>query len=394
MELHEHQAKGILAKFGVPSPPFAIISLKDKEEGHLDRHIEEALVRLGISQGVIKAQVLAGGRGKAGGILFAKSREEIHTRCFDLLGKTLVTPQTKKEGIKIEKIMISPFVDIEKELYIAVLLDRSKKESCLIGSMEGGMDIEEIAKTSPEKIARLSIPPTRPLYSFEILEFIKKLGFTMEMFIPAISLIQALTSAFKKLDATLIEINPLVITKQNQLVALDAKCAIDDNSLFRQKELAALFDEKDLSEQEQRARKADLSYVSMEGTIGCMVNGAGLAMATMDMIGHFGQKAANFLDVGGSATREKIAEGFRIILADPKVKGILVNIFGGIMNCETIAEGILEAAKERTIRVPIVVRMEGNNVEGARHRLNNSSLSLHVASNLKEAALEIAKAVR
>lgn len=377
MHTHEFQAKMILREFGVPVPDFAIISTLEE--------LPQALDDLALEAAVVKAQIHAGGRGKAGGVKIGKDREEVKKFVKEMLGKRLVTKQTGKEGIIAETLIISAPIDIAKEYYLGIVLDRPKAQAMLIASPEGGIDIEEVAEKTPHKILK-TVPLDGKFKTFQAWEIIKFMGWNGPQIEQGIKLIEALTKAFVTTDAILLEINPLVLTKQGHLSALDAKLSIDDNALFRQQGLAKFYDPSQDSPLEARARENDLAYVALDGEIGCMVNGAGLAMATMDIIHYFGGSPANFLDVGGGATEDKIAEGFKIILSDPKVKAVLVNIFGGIMNCATLAGGIISAAKEFRITCPLIVRMEGTNVETGKQMLAEAGLDIIIADSLKDAA--------
>lgn len=384
MNLHEYQAKEILACYPLPIPPFGVAST-----------VAEAVEvgeRLQLEQAVLKIQVHAGGRGKAGGVKFAKTKEEIASVARSLLGLKMVNLQTGPEGVIAHKILISRPVDIEKEYYLSVLIDRNEASPILIASPEGGMDIEEVASRSPEKILKIPFSIDGRLRAYQLFSLAKFMGWEGAVAKQGTEIAKGLARAFLENDAALLEINPLVLTKDQKLVLLDAKMSLDDNALFRHKDLASLYDPTQESAQEAAAKKYDLAYIAMHGEIGCMVNGAGLAMATMDIIQLFGKAPANFLDVGGSATKEKVAEGFRIILSDPKVKAILVNIFGGIMNCATLAEGVIAAAKEQHIRVPIVVRMEGTNVEMGRRLFQESGLKIITASDMEQAAKKVVEA--
>lgn len=365
MNLHEYQAKEILRKFGVPVPDFWVAST-----------VEEAAAT-GLDQAVLKIQVHAGGRGKAGGVKFAKSKEELKKIAKELIGMKMVNQQTGPEGVVANKILISKPLDIAKEYYLGAVIDRALGKPILIASPEGGMDIEE-----SKNILRLPFGFDGTLKPYQMLRLAKFMGWGKE----ADKVVKGLAKCFIETDAALLEINPLIKTPSGEIVALDAKLSIDDNALFRQKEIAAMYDPSQVSPQEAAAKEYDLAYIAMHGSIGCMVNGAGLAMATMDIIQLFGGAPANFLDVGGGATKEKVAEGFRIILSDPKVKAVLVNIFGGIMNCATIAEGVIHAARELKIKIPIVVRLEGTNVEEGRRLFKEAHLNIISAENLEDAA--------
>ncbi len=385
MNTHEYQAKEVLKGYGVPIPEFGVACL---------RHEVEHLIKiLRLKEAVIKIQVHAGGRGKAGGVKFAKTPDEILTMAEKLIGMKLVNNQTGPEGVIAHKVIISKPIDIQKEYYLGAIIDRTKAEPILIASPEGGMEIEEIAAKHPEKILTVPIGLDGKVKGFHLLQLGKFMGWEGEVLKAGMKMAAAVAKAFIEKDASLLEINPLVLGKDGKLWALDAKLSIDDNALFRQPEMALLFDPTQITKNEVDARKHDLSYVALDGNIGCMVNGAGLAMATMDIIKYAGGKPANFLDVGGGATADKIAAGFKILLADPKVKAVLINIFGGIMNCATIAEGVLAAAAEISVKVPLVVRMEGTNVEEGTKMLEKSGLKIQTADNLEEAADKVVKAL-
>lgn len=375
MNLHEYQAKEILNKFGIPITPFFLISSYEEAEKIVkEHHLEKA---------VLKIQVHAGGRGKAGGIKFAKNQKEILEHAKSLIGMKIVNNQTGPKGLVAHQVMLTFPVEIVNENYLAITIDRKKGDLVLIASPEGGMDIEELAIHSPEKILHLSIPKEGKLRSFHLIRIAKFMGWTKP---EGTQIVQSLLKAFQETDALLFEINPLVLTKDNQFVALDAKLVVDENALYRHPEIKSQVDLSQMLPQEAKAYQNELSYVALDGNIGCMVNGAGLAMATMDIIQYYGGKPANFLDVGGGASKEKVAEGFKIILSDPQVKAIFVNIFGGIMNCETLALGIVEAAKELKIEVPLIIRMEGTNVDQGKKILNESNLNILVANTMEEGA--------
>ncbi len=386
MNLHEYQAKEIFKKFGIPVPVFKVAST-----------VKEALQAahaLHLKQAVLKIQVHAGGRGKAGGVKFAKSANEIPEIAETLLGMKMVNQQTGPDGVIARQILISAPLDIAKEFYLCAIVDRGQAEPMLIASPEGGMDIEEIAEKTPEKILKMPFGFDGTLKPYQLLRLTKFMGWTGEMAEKGALLAQQVARCFLETDASMLEINPLVETPSGDLYALDAKLAIDDNALFRHPELTAFYDPTQGSPQEALAKQFDLAYIAMHGEIGCMVNGAGLAMATMDIIKLHGASPANFLDVGGSATKEKVAEGFRIILSDPKVEAVLVNIFGGIMNCAVLAEGVVAAAKELKMEIPIVVRMEGTNVELGKKIFEESHLKIIPASDLEDAAKKVVQAIR
>jgi len=378
MNIHEFQTKQILKKYGIPIPKYSVVTSTEELEGALDA--------LGLAKAVIKIQVHAGGRGKAGGVKLARSREEIREAARQLLGMRLINNQTGKEGVVAKSVLISSLVDYAKEYYVGAIIDRKAAQGVLIVSPEGGVEIEEVAVKNPEKILTVPIGLGGILREFQLIRLLKFLGWRGKTAEQGKKLLVALAKAFVETDASLLEINPLVETKEGDLWALDAKLSVDDNALFRQKEIAAFYDPSQSSPNEVQAKKFDLAYVALDGEIGCMVNGAGLAMATMDIIHYYGGSPANFLDVGGGATEEKVAEGFKIILADPQVKAILVNIFGGIMNCATLAGGIISAAGELQLKVPLIVRMEGTNVEQGKKMLQESGLNIQIAKGLADAA--------
>ncbi len=378
VNLHEYQAKKILKRFGLVIPEFSVASTTDEAK--------EIAEQLGLDQAVLKIQVHAGGRGKAGGVKFAKTRTQIAQLARELIGMKMINQQTGPDGVIAHKILISKPVDIVREFYLGTLIDRKSAVPVLIASPEGGMEIEEVALKTPEKILTMPFGFDGRLRSYQLLRLAKFMGWEGELAKKGMQTAAGLAKCFIETDASLLEINPLVQTKGGDIVILDAKLAIDDNALFRQSEIVAMYDPGQVSLQEAAAKEYDLAYIPMHGDIGCMVNGAGLAMATMDMIQLCGGAPANFLDVGGSADKEKVAEGFRIILSDPKVRSILVNIFGGIMNCATIAEGVIAAAQELKIRLPLTVRLEGNNVEEGKRLFRESGLKIQSADDLKTAA--------
>ncbi len=378
MNTHEYQAKEILKKYDVPVPEGAVVSTLEEAR--------QAVVRLNLHEALVKVQVHTGGRGKAGGVKFAKSREETLQLVEKMLGMHVVTNQTGKEGVIAHKLLLYAPEQIAKEYYVGAVIDRQKGRAVIIASPEGGMDIEEIAATHPDKILTLPIRFDGQLRTYHKVALAKFMGWKGDLAKQGIAITSAVARAFIDTDASLLEINPLVETPEGKLVAVDAKLSIDENALFRQPELAKLFDATQVPAAEVRAKAFDLAYVALDGNIGCMVNGAGLAMATMDIIHHYGGKPANFLDVGGSATEEKVAEGFKIILSDPHVKAILVNIFGGIMNCVTLAGGIVMAAGQLKLAVPLIVRMEGTNVHNGKKMLADSGLNIIIADSLEEAA--------
>ena len=385
MKIHEYQAKEVLRKYGVPTP-----------RGVPCFSVDEAVKAAHSIPGkvwVVKAQIHAGGRGKGGGVKLAKSPDEVKTCAGEILGMQLKTHQTGPEGQKVRRLLIEEGADIKRELYVGMVVDRVTQKVCLMASSEGGMDIEEVAAHTPEKIHKVFVDPETGLKDAEADEVAAKIGIPPASVPQARAVLQALYRAFWDTDASLAEINPLVLTGDGRVVALDAKINFDSNALFRHPDLVALrdLDEEDAAEIE--ASKFDLSYISLDGNIGCLVNGAGLAMATMDTIKLYGAEPANFLDVGGGATAEKVTEAFKIMLKNPKVKGILVNIFGGIMQCDTIARGVVAAAREVNLSVPLVVRMKGTNDEIGRQILKDSGLPIIAADNMADAAQKIVAAV-
>ena len=385
MKIHEYQAKEVLRKYGVPTP-----------RGVPCFSVDEAVKAAQSIPGkvwVVKAQIHAGGRGKGGGVKLAKSLDEVKTFAGEILGMQLKTHQTGPEGQKVRRLLIEEGADIKKELYVGMVVDRVTQRVCLMASSEGGMDIEEVAAHTPEKIHKVFVDPETGLKNAEADEVAAKIGIHPASAPQARAVLQALYKAFWDTDASLAEINPLVLTGDGRVVALDAKINFDSNALFRHPDLVALrdLDEEDAAEIE--ASKFDLSYISLDGNIGCLVNGAGLAMATMDTIKLYGAEPANFLDVGGGATAEKVTEAFKIMLKNPKVKGILVNIFGGIMQCDTIARGVVAAAREVNLSVPLVVRMKGTNDEIGRQILKDSGLPIISADNMADAAQKTVAAV-
>lgn len=386
MYIHEYQAKRVLRQFDIPIPEFALAAnLED---------VEEAIAERGWDQAVIKVQIHAGGRGKAGGVKLAHTPDEILDFSKTLLGMRIINNQTGKEGVVAEKILLSPLITYTKEFYVGATIDRKNACAMLILSPEGGVEIEEVADKHPEKILKMPIGPGGKLHGYQLLRMVSFMGWSGQTAEQGKTLLLNLSRAFVSTDASMIEINPLVVDATGQLLALDAKMSIDDNALYRQPELAEDYDPSQITPYEAQAKLNDLAYVALDGEIGCMVNGAGLAMATMDIIHHFGGRPANFLDVGGGASQEKVAEGFKILLSDPHVKAILVNIFGGIMNCATLASGILSVAKTQSIPVPLVVRMEGTNVEEGRKLLKEAKLNIIVANDLSDAAQKAIQAVR
>ncbi|MGE7997259.1 ADP-forming succinate--CoA ligase subunit beta [Lysinibacillus sp. NPDC093190] len=381
MNIHEYQGKEILRKYGVAVPNGKVAFSPDEAV--------KVAKELGSNVTVVKAQIHAGGRGKAGGVKIAKNLDEVRTYAKELLGKILVTHQTGPEGKEIKRLYIEEGSDIQKEYYLSLVLDRATSRVTMMGSEEGGMDIEEVAESHPEKIFKEVVDPVIGLTGFQARRMAFNMNIPANLVGKAVKLMLGLYQAFIDKDASIVEINPLVVTGQGEVLALDAKFNFDANALYRHKDIVELrdFDEEDPKEIE--ASKYDLSYISLDGNIGCMVNGAGLAMATMDTISYYGGSPANFLDVGGGATAEKVTEAFKIILSDPHVKGIFVNIFGGIMKCNIIAEGVVTAAKEIGLAVPLVVRLEGTNVELGKEILNASGLNIVAADSMADGAQKI-----
>ncbi|MGB8933350.1 MAG: ADP-forming succinate--CoA ligase subunit beta [Anaeromyxobacteraceae bacterium] len=385
MNIHEYQAKAFLRHFGVPVP-----------DGHVcynGASAREWAKRLGEGPWVVKAQIHAGGRGKGGGVKLARTAEEVRNIARDMLGMVLRTHQTGPEGKVVTRVLVENGCNIARELYVSLLVDRSTSLVTVMASTEGGMDIEEVAARTPEKIFREAIDPLVGLTPFQCRNLAFSLGLTGKLTSKAVDVLQGLYTTFIECDCSLLEVNPLVVTKEGELLALDAKFGFDDNAVFKHPQIAEYrdYDEEDPNEVE--ASQHDLSYVSLSGNIGCLVNGAGLAMATMDIIKHSGGQPANFLDVGGGATIERVTEAFKLILSDKNVKGILVNIFGGIMKCDVIATGVIEAAKQVSLRVPLVVRLEGTNVEKGREILAASGLNVIAADGMADAARKIVHAV-
>ena len=386
MNIHEHQAKEILREYGAPvSNGIVIFSTSE---------IKDKIKQLKTNEYVIKAQIHAGGRGKAGGVKLVKTLRELETETEKMFGKILVTHQTGPEGKEVKRIYIQEAYDIEKELYLSCLVDRETSKIAFISSTEGGMDIEKVAEKNPEKITTTKIDLKKTLSSEDIEKIISPFSFEPDQKKNAENLLNALFNSLINKDASLIEINPLVITKQKKLICLDAKMNFDDNAMYRRPEILKLRDLNEEDPAEIEAGKFGLSYIKLNGSIGCMVNGAGLAMATMDIIKLYGKEPANFLDVGGGASKEQVSAAFKLILSDKKVKGILINIFGGIMRCDVLAQGVVEAAKESNIEVPIVVRLAGTNFEKGIDILDKSGLKILSASNLNDAAKKIVDAIK
>ena len=385
MNIHEYQAKEILKRYGVPVPVGRVASTLEE--------VKAAAAELG-GRCVVKAQIHAGGRGKAGGVKLAKSPEDAVEKASEILGKNLVTHQTGPEGRQVRRVLVEQGVNIERELYLGMVLDRTQSRVTTICSSEGGVEIEEVAAKHPEKILKEAIDPAVGLQPFQCRRLAFALGVPQELVGKMVAMMQALYRAFDDCDCSIAEINPLILTKEGQVMALDAKMNFDSNALFRHKDILALRDLNEEDPREIEASKYELSYISLDGNIGCMVNGAGLAMATMDIIKLCGGEPANFLDVGGGATKERVAQAFRIILSDVRVRGVLINIFGGIMRCDVLAQGVVDAARELSIKVPLVVRMQGTNVESGRKILSDSGLPIISAETMAEAAEKIVQAVK
>ena len=395
MNIHEYQAKGLLAKFGVSVPRGAV--------AYTPEEASKAAKDLGGDIWVVKSQIHAGGRGAGhfvdnpdggGGVRLARSDEEIRAHAEAMLGQTLVTKQTGPVGKEVKRIYVEEGCDIARELYLSLLVDRETSRIVIVASTEGGMDIETVAEESPEKIAQVAIDPVTGIMPFHTREIAFGLGLEGSQIKSAAKFLNAMYKAFLELDASMVEINPLVVTGSGDVIALDAKMNFDDNALYRQAEVEALRDEDEEDPMELEASKHELNYIKLDGSIGCMVNGAGLAMATMDIVKLHGSAPANFLDVGGGATKERVTSAFKIILSDPNVEGILVNIFGGIMRCDVIAEGIVAAAREVSLHVPLVVRLEGTNVDLGKKILAESGLPIVSADDLGDAAEKIVNAVK
>ncbi|MBT3809518.1 MAG: ADP-forming succinate--CoA ligase subunit beta [Rhodospirillaceae bacterium] len=395
MNIHEYQAKGLLAKFGVAVPRGTVAYTPDEAS--------KAAQDLGGSIWVVKSQIHAGGRGAGhfaenpdggGGVRLAKSDDEVRAHAEAMLGQTLVTKQTGPDGKEVKRIYVEEGCDIARELYLSLLVDRETSRIVIVASTEGGMDIETVAEETPEKIAQVAIDPVTGIMPFHTREIAFGLGLEGSQIKSAAKFLTAMYKAFLELDASMVEINPLVVTGSGDVIALDAKMNFDDNALYRQADVEVLRDEDEEDPMELEASKHELNYIKLDGSIGCMVNGAGLAMATMDIVKLHGSAPANFLDVGGGATKERVTSAFKIILSDPNVEGILVNIFGGIMRCDVIAEGIVAAAREVSLHVPLVVRLEGTNVDLGKKILAESGLPIVSADDLGDAAEKIVTAVK
>ena len=386
MNIHEHQAKEILKKYGaaVPNGVFGFSS---------DEVVEKAK-KLNTQKYVLKAQIHAGGRGKAGGIKILKNIEDLSKASKEMIGKVLVTPQTGSNGKEVKRLYVEESSNIKKEFYLSCLVDRASSKIAFISSNQGGIDIEEVAKLNPEKIVTTKVDVLEEIKDEDCKKIIKIFNLDNKTSLQGIKLIKSIYKMFISTDANLVEINPLILTSENNLICLDAKMNFDDNAIFRNPEILELRDLNEENPTEIEASKYDLAYIKLGGSIGCMVNGAGLAMATMDIIKLYGEEPANFLDVGGGASKEKVSAAFKIILSDKNVKGILINIFGGIMRCDVLAQGVVDAAKEFKINIPLVVRLAGTNFEKGKKILDNSSLDIISASDLSDAAQKIVKEIK
>ena len=386
MNIHEHQAKELLKEFNAPiSNGIVIYSLEE---------IDNKITQLNSKQFVLKAQIHAGGRGKAGGVKLVNSIEELKKEAKKLFGKKLVTPQTGHEGKEVKRLYIEEASEIAKEYYLSCLIDRQSSKIAFISSKEGGMDIEKVASQTPEKIITTKVEFSKNLHDSDIKKILEPFEFNTNQQIEGSNLIKSLYKTLISKDANLIEINPLIITQTGKIICLDAKMNFDDNALFRRPEILKLRDLNEEDPQEIEASKHDLAYIKLNGSIGCMVNGAGLAMATMDIIKLYGKEPANFLDVGGGASKEKVSAAFKLILSDKNVKGILINIFGGIMRCDVLAQGVTDAAKETKLNIPLVVRLAGTNFEEGKKILEKSDLKILSASDLNDAAKKIVDAIK
>ena len=386
MNIHEYQAKSLLAAKGV-SVPQGKVAYTPQEAEQIAKQLPGPVY-------VVKAQIHAGGRGKGGGVKLVKSIQDVRDAATKMIGMTLVTHQTGPKGKEVKRVYIEQGTNIERELYFSILVDRGTSRITLLASTEGGMDIEQVAAETPERIVTVDIDPATGMRPFHARQLAYSLGLSGKQVSSAVAQFTAMYNAFLDLDASLLEINPLVVTKEGGIICLDAKMNFDDNALFRHKDVVELRDPDEEDPAEIEAAKHELSYIKLDGNIGCMVNGAGLAMATMDIIKLYGGEPANFLDVGGGATKERVTEAFKIILSDPNVEGILVNIFGGIMRCDVIAEGVVAAAREVSLNVPLVVRLEGTNVDLGKKILQESGLPIISGDDLGDAAEKIVKAVK
>ncbi len=388
MKIHEYQAKSILKKYNIPIQDGVIVESHEQ----IEFAIENVTSQFQTTQSVIKAQIHAGGRGKGGGVKFAPSKEDAHAHAKRILGMTLITHQTGPQGQKVSKIMVAQAIDIGKEFYVAITLDRSKGQNVFMVSCEGGVEIEEVAASHPEKIIKEWIDPAIGFRSYQARRLAFALGLEGDLFKQAIPLFLNLYRCYMETDASIVEINPLVQTKQGKLLALDGKFNFDDNALFRHPDIVEMRDVQEEDPTEVEASQYHLNYIKLDGNVGCMVNGAGLAMATMDIIKLMGGEPANFLDVGGGANVETVKNGFKIILSDKNVKAVLINIFGGIVRCDRVANGIIQAVKELDLNVPVVVRLEGTNAELAKELLQNSKVAIIAADSIADAAQKVVAA--
>jgi succinyl-CoA synthetase beta subunit len=386
MNIHEYQAKQILKNYGVPVPRGEVAVTPEEAKA--------AAVKLGGGTCVVKAQIHAGGRGKGGGVKLARNPEDAEQKAREMIGKNLVTHQTGPDGRQVRRVLVEEGLNIDRELYLALVLDRATARVSMIASSEGGVEIEEVAEKHPDKILRETIDPVIGLAGFQSRRLAYGLDIPGELMGKMTAVMQSLYRVFDEADCSIAEINPLILTKEGQVMALDAKMNFDANALYRHKDILGLRDLNEEDPREIEASKYDLSYISLDGNIACMVNGAGLAMATMDIIKLCGGEPANFLDVGGGASKEKVSKAFKILLADPRVRGVLINIFGGIMRCDVLAQGIVDAAREMSIQVPLVVRMEGTNVAQGKKILADSGLAIIPAETMAEAAEKVIAAVK
>jgi succinyl-CoA synthetase beta subunit len=384
VKLHEYQAKEIFAKYGLPVTPGVVVK-------HLSE-VDAAFKQFPEGPWMVKAQIHAGGRGKAGGVKFCKTEQEVRQKASDILGMNLISPQTGPQGKIVKKIFITPALDYVNEIYVSVVLDRASRSPIILASAEGGTEIEELAVTKPEAIFKIVVDPIEGLHPYQARQLHLRLGLPPEKINQGAKMFQDMVKVFMELDLSMLEVNPLVTLKDGSVHCLDAKVDFEDNGLARHKDYASWRDPDEEDPREMEAAEHGLSYISLDGSIGCLVNGAGLAMATADAIQHFGGMPANFLDVGGSASQKAVSQAFKIILSDSRVKAILVNIFGGIAKCDTIAQGIIDAAKEVGLRLPLVIRLEGTNVEKGKELLTKSDLKYSFASSMDEAAKAVVAA--
>jgi succinyl-CoA synthetase beta subunit len=383
MKIHEYQAKEIFRRYGVPTPRGEMVTTPEQA-----RVVAEKLATPVV---VVKAQIHAGGRGKGGGVKLARSADEAQQLASKILGMTLITPQTGPGGRLVKRLLIEEGLDIKRELYLSILIDRAVEAPVIMASTAGGMEIEEVAHSNPEKILRQTIPPAVGLQGYQVRKLAFGLGLSAEMIPVATSFLQSLYRAFVETDASLVEINPLIVTGDGRLIALDAKVNFDDNALYRHKDLAELRDLDEEDPLEVEASKFKLNYIKLDGTVGCMVNGAGLAMATMDIIKLAGGSPANFLDVGGGASADQVKNAFKILMSDPEVRGVFINVFGGILRCDVLATGVVNAARDLGLKLPVVIRMEGTNVEQGRTILRESGLNFTIGENMKDGAEKIVR---